>query len=198
LALSNAGIPLPPMAELLATFAKETIGGFCPAIAIALFADDSWQDGWDNVGALIDVATSWNLSLIETAELALPLAAAGVSLPPLHPFKNGISLNDAQLSLLSEDLDGKHPFLDELSTAHLLYAGKKLKKSMAEIAELVRPLTDFGVDIPKLDIFQNSTDLGDNQILLLSQRLNGHPPLAYWNYCGAYSLCVKATGQVIS
>ncbi len=77
------------------------------------------------------------------------------------------------LALLSSNLDGKGPWLESVSIAHLLKASWLWSFTLGEVAEIARPLAMLGVPLPDLDRFPRDFRLSDVHHRLLRDTFKG-------------------------
>ena len=129
-----------------------------------------------DVGQLIRASAKWGISLAEVVELARPLAGFGLVEPDLDQLA-AMPQPDGRLGeLLSRDLDGKAPFVNQVDVGQLIRASAKWGISLAEVVELARPLAGFGLVEPDLDRLAAMPQPDGRLVELLSWDLDGTPP----------------------
>ena len=102
----------------------------------------------------------------------------GLKLPHLD-VQNlaSLDIDNEDLLVLSKDLNGQEPWLEDISSIHLLIASVKLKRPVQEIVQRLQQFTPLGLKLPHLNV-QNlaSLDVDEEDIVLLSSNLNGQGP----------------------
>ena len=131
--------------------------------------------GWPN---LLGAAAKWGVALAEVVEVARPLAALGIALPPLDQLASfpGNKIDERLVELLSEDLDSERPFLDTLGWPNLLGAAAKWGVALAEVVEVARPLAALGIALPPLDQLAPWRQIDKRLVEHLSEDLDSEPP----------------------
>jgi caspase domain-containing protein len=112
-------------------------------------------------------------SITEIKEIARSLAIYGINIPDLG---YDVALTEEQLWLLSENIDGEPPFISTFNVGHLLYAATKGGKSLSEIVNIAQSLTHFGVRVPNLHLIESSRPPSQQELILLSEGLDGTSP----------------------
>lgn len=118
-------------------------------------------------------AAKWSLTIGEVIFLARPLADLGVKIPDLGHIPPDLRFNETQIELLSRHLTGLSPWLDGIMPAHLIRAAAVWSMPFREVADLARPLSVLGIELPDLDATFPDPVLTDQERRLLSWQLDG-------------------------
>ena len=118
-----------------------------------------------SLGHLVHASAAWSIPLSEVFDLAKPFASLGVSIPSINETLGFVPTSRHQ-QLLSRDLDGRPPWLTELSLGHLVRVSVAWLMSLSEVFDLAKPLASLGVSIPSIDEIPNFTPTNDHQRLV--------------------------------
>jgi hypothetical protein len=105
-----------------------------------------------SVGTLLYAAKQLQKPIVEIVETARSLERFGITIPQLDALLESSLGAEQMIVLLSRDFDGMPPFVDSIKVDHLLLGAEALRKSPAEVAEIVRPLTNLGIDVADLSV----------------------------------------------
>ena len=120
---------------------------------------------------LVRAAARWECSLGEVLEMARPLAGLGVKLPTLDDEAAGLRPTGRMARLLSRDLDAQPPFLDSLSSPHLVRAVAHWQCSLGEVLDLARRLEVVGIGLPDLSPDFTPTSLPSSVVCRILQTM---------------------------
>ncbi|MEH2205265.1 MAG: caspase family protein [Nostoc sp.] len=102
----------------------------------------------------------------------------GLKLPQLdlETIKD-ISITEQDLIAISKNLDGKAPFLEEISTIHLIIASDRLNESIANTFKRLQKLEVLKIKLPSFasELLDNIS-ITSEDIILFSKNLNGNSP----------------------
>jgi hypothetical protein len=130
-------------------------------------------------GHLLAARTHSRIPTTELAAAVRSLAARGIEVLGFDVLHESTVLTHQQLVILSRHFNGRAPYVDNLRLAHLMVAAKRLRLSiaeLAELAELTKPLADLGISVADLRGSLNGPELSEPHLLLLSQSFDGKPP----------------------
>jgi hypothetical protein len=114
--------------------------------------------------------------LVQRIRQFVPL---GVELPAMDEQEiASLKIREEDLILLSQDLDGRGPWLEAtVSLLHLLRASAKLMRPMGELVQRIRQFVPLGVKLPDLDEQEiASLKIREEDLILLSRNLDGRVP----------------------
>ena len=185
--LQMHGLILPDHLKTLSEFTQERQRGYQPlrlGSASLLAPLPYWRRDFVSfrvsnqvkVGQLIGASGQWGMRLADVAGLARPLAEAGFVTPDLDRLAAMPELEGRNRNLLSRDLDGVPPFLDEVDAAQLIRASLEGGIPLAEMVELARPLAEAGLVTADLDRLAAMPAINERQAVLLSSDLDGTMP----------------------
>ena len=101
------------------------------------------------VGHLLKAGLMWAISLRQVYELAKPLVQLGLaSLPELSPAQQDFAHSERHVFLLSADLDGRAPWVEKFSPAHLFEAARKLSWPLSNTLNAAARLQALGIAMP--------------------------------------------------
>jgi hypothetical protein len=187
--LHDSGLQAPAELRLLLDFTQKHWPDRQPLRlgSVLLVMDDVEEWRWRRRGGvffarrrldasrIFNVSVRWGISLAEGVELAKPLVGLGVVVPDLDQLAGMPQPDPRQMELLSRDLDGGAPFVDQLNIGQLIKASGKWGIPLAEVMELARPLAGFVA--PDLDRLAAVLQTDARLPQLLSWGLEGTVPV---------------------
>lgn len=103
----------------------------------------------------------------------------GVKGPEIDPGKvKGLMVDDKDLTVLSQDLDGQPPWLQgKVPVHHLLRVAARFGVQVGEVVSRLEPFEPFDIVVPAgLDEAAQLFTLSEEEVRLLSKDLNGRDP----------------------
>ncbi|OYD92469.1 hypothetical protein CDG76_23365 [Nostoc sp. 'Peltigera membranacea cyanobiont' 210A] len=138
-----------------------------------------WLEAQVSAMHLVLGAEQLNQSVAVTYQQLEKFVCLGLQLPQLDlPALENLIPTEDDLLLLSQDLDGRRPWLEaQVSAMHLVLGAAKLNKSVAATYQRLEKFVCLGLQLPQLDLpaLENLIPTEDD-LLLLSQNLDGESP----------------------
>jgi hypothetical protein len=148
-------------------------------ISMKFDGEAPWLEGAVSPAHILRAAQKFGELISAVVARLRRLAPLGVKLPDIDEATlSGFTVDERDLKLLSEDLDGLAPWLEgAVSPAHILSAAQKFGELISAVIARLRRLAPLGVKLPDIDeATLSGFTVDERDLKLLSGGLNGVAP----------------------